>query len=183
MAEIPNRFRIGSFHSFSATPDSYVVEGICEFPKAEIGNLALFISSEEKRMTWAFRLAHPGCGAIRSVAYDFIGFVPESGRILPREELSNAGFSYQLSASIGEHLRPLWGDAFELSRQIEADAKRVPTHLRIGTNRYLASFGEKVAEHRLVDYVVGLEALCGREADAVSSYSAKSGHAYWKGRQ
>ena len=33
---------------------------------------------------------------------------------------------------------------------------------------YLGSFAEKVAEDRLLDYVIALEALCGRENDAVS---------------
>lgn len=44
----------------------------------------------------------------------------------------------------------------------------MPTPIRVGVTRYLGSFAEKVSEDRLLDYVIALEALCGRESDAVS---------------
>ena len=172
MADVPARFRLSQLTGlearFTVRPGDYVVEGIFEFPKSETGKMSLFLSSEERRSSWAFRLAYPGCGAIRFVAYDYVGFFPETGRILPGEEFPKGTFSYELTESVAEHIKRLWTDAFDVSRQLEADAKGVPTHIRIGMNRYLASFTEKVAEDRLMDYVVGLEALCGLEAEAVS---------------
>jgi hypothetical protein len=39
---------------------------------------------------------------------------------------------FQLNASVAEQMKRLWPDAFEVSKQLEKDPKKVATHIRIG---------------------------------------------------
>jgi hypothetical protein len=66
----------------------------------------------------------------------------------------------------------LWPNAFELSEQLEADAKQVPPPIRIGFGRYVGSFSEKLPEDRLLDYVIGLEALLSFAAQVIEGENA-----------
>ncbi len=149
-------------------PEQFVLVGTFEFRKTDARLLSLLLHSEATRSSSAIRLIHPGSGPIKMIGYDHVGFFPEQGRFGFREEYSKGKYAYTLSASVAQQMKRLWADAFEISNGLEADAKRVPTPIRLGITRYLGSFVERVAEDRLLDYVIALEALCGRENDSVS---------------
>jgi Apea-like HEPN len=167
-ADIPARVGLELSSRFPVTPGEFVLVATFEFEKSESRNLSLFLNSEVSRSTCAFRLAYPGSGAIRFLTYDHVGFFPEFGRLGSRELYPTGAFYYELTPAVGERMSKLWPNAFELSEQLEADAKQVPPPIRIGVGRYVGSFAEKLPDDRLLDYVIGLEALCGRENDSIS---------------
>jgi len=149
-------------------PEQFVLVGSFKFRKTDAGKISVLLHSEATRSGSAVRLVQPGSGPIKMIGYDYTGFFPENGRLGFREEYSRGKFSYSLNASVAEQMKRLWPDAFEVSKQLEKDPKKVATHIRIGITRYLGSFAERVAEDRLLDYIIALEALCGRGSDAVS---------------
>jgi len=168
MADAPGMSSFGQFPVIIPSPEQFVLVGTFEFRKADARRLSLFLHSEATRSSSAVRLVQPGSGPIKMIGYDHVGFFPESGRFGFREEYSKGKYAYTLNSSVAERMKRLWPDAFETSEELEADAERVPTPIRLGIMRYLGSFAEKVAEDPLLDYVIALEALCGRENDAVS---------------
>jgi hypothetical protein len=168
MADVPGRSSFGQGPMIIPVPEQFVLVGTFEFRKTDARRLSLFLHSEATRSSFAFRLAHQGSGPIKVVGYDHIGFFPEYGRFGFREEYLKGRYAYTLNSSVAEQMKRLWADAFETSKELEADATRVPASIRLSIMRYLGSFAEKVAEDRLLDYVIALEASCGRENDAVS---------------
>jgi hypothetical protein len=170
MADVPAYLSVQIFGHPKITPmpGQFVLEAKFKFRKTEALRFSAFMYSEVRRSSSAVRLVQPGSGPVKLLGYDHLGFFPEAGGPVLREEYGRGRFSYSLNASVAEQMKRLWPNAFEISEQLEADVKQVATHIRIGIARYLGSFGEKVAEDRLLDYIIALEALCGFEAEAVS---------------
>lgn len=150
------------------TPGQIVLESVLRTPKSEINRLSLALSAEKSRSALALRLCKVGGGAVRFVDYEHIGFVPSMGRIGFLEEPRQGLYSYALDESAAEQIAKTWPTAYQFSGEIGDSSVRTPLPLEIAAGRFMTSFEKNSREDRLLDYVIAIEALYGREDRDIS---------------
>jgi len=149
-------------------PGQCSLEVTFEIPKDQLNSLSLFLKKYADSASLACRLCHRGSGAIRFSAYEYVGFVPESGILGFDESLRRRSFSYEVDESAAAALCRRWSDALNISKSLISEPEEISTHLRIAIERFNSSFSEKIPADQLLDYMIALEACCSRENDAVS---------------
>lgn len=150
------------------TPGQIILESTIRTPKSEMNKLSVALSVESSRSALSLRLCKAGCGPVLFVDYEHIGFVPSLGRVGFLEELRRGIFSYPLDESTGDQIRKMWALSYEFSGEVLEGPENVPLPIEIAAKRFMTSFEKNSREDRLLDHVIAIEALYGREDTDIS---------------
>jgi hypothetical protein len=103
------------------------------------------------------------------MAAEYEPLVPGEARQRMFRGLTAPGFfSYTLDASVADRIKKAWPACYALASEITRNSGNVPLPLRIAAKRLAGSFEKQGNEDKLIDYVIALEALLGRENEAIA---------------
>lgn len=154
--------------SFPLSIGSYVLEGAIEFAKHDANKLGVLIESERARSEISLRLAGIGRGSIRYLTYDHLGYFPTFFRLGMPPQIAIGAFENDLGQGLVALLSDRWRRAYETATEIEQRSSTLQPALRIACSRYVSSFQKINQADRLLDLVIGLEALLTKENDAIA---------------
>ena len=150
-------------------PGDVVMEAIFKVKSARVNETPLLQYQEYRACALALHLCEPGGGRIEPMAAECEPLVPAEARQRMFRGLTGPGFfSYTLDASVGDRIKKAWPACYALASEITRNSGNVPLPLRIAAKRFATSFEKQGNEDKLIDYVIGLEALLGRENEAIS---------------
>ena len=149
-------------------PGDTIIEAIFEVKSVKLNETPFVQSQEFRACALALRLCEPGGGRIEPMAAEYEPLVPAWARQRLVRGLTPGIFSYALDASVAERIRKAWPACYALASELARDSGNVPLPLRIAAKRFAGSFEKQGNEDKLIDYVIGLEALLGRENEAIA---------------
>jgi hypothetical protein len=149
-------------------PNQAIVEATYEVESTKLNEAPLVQSHEFRACALALRLREPGGGAINPITEEYEPLVPAFVRSGGFRWPSVGAFSYALSDVVATRITAAWPTCYAFALELELDGANVPPPLRIAATRFGGSFEKLGDEDRLIDYMIALEALVGRESEAIS---------------
>jgi hypothetical protein len=149
-------------------PNQVVLEATFEVESAKLNEAPLARSHEFRACALALRLCEPGSGAIHPITEEYEPLVPGFVRSRGFHWPSVGTFSYTLDEAAATRVSQAWPTSYEFASELELNEENVPPPLRIAVRRFGGSFERLGDEDRLIDYMIALEALLGRENEAIS---------------
>lgn len=149
-------------------PGSVIIEATFEVKSAKLNEAPLVRSQEFRACALALRLCEPGGGGIEPITEEYEPLVPAIVRSGEARGLISGLFSYSLDTSVAARVKQAWPTCYAFASELARNDAKVPPPLKIAAGRFAESFGKHGKEDRLIDYVIAMEALLGRENEAIS---------------